>query len=114
MSKAPGSKEWELWSQIVAKARRDESFKRRLLAEPAAIVKEHGLEVPTGVQLRLVEKPGQILELTLLPVGLAAELSEEELSTVAGGGGYLDADGGYSGEGYTVRYPTVRSWTIVW
>jgi nitrile hydratase alpha subunit len=117
MNREHQSKEWETWRQIVAKAWQDTGFKKRLLAEPEAVVKEHGLEVPAGVKLRLVERPGQVLELTFLPEGLAGELTEEELSTVTGGGGYSDADGGYGGGGggdYTVRYPTVRSWGIVW
>lgn len=75
----------KLWGQIVAKAWQDESLKKRLLADPAAVLKEYGIEVPPGVQLRVVENTDQILHLTL-PSKPTRELSENELERVAAGG----------------------------
>jgi hypothetical protein len=74
------------WGQIVAQAWRDEAFRRRLLAEPAAVLKEHGLEMPAGVQVRIVEDTEHVIHLTL-PRRPASpgEVSEEELATVAAG-----------------------------
>jgi hypothetical protein len=43
------------WGQIVTKAWADEGFKRRLLANPAAVLKEYGLPVPPGAQIRIHE-----------------------------------------------------------
>src|SRR5262245_54676255 len=72
------------WGQIVAQAWADENFKRRLLAEPAAVLKEHGIAMPPGVQVKVVENTDQVRYLTL-PVHPVGDLSEAELDRVAGG-----------------------------
>ena len=73
------------WGQIVAKAWQDDGFKKRLLANPSAILKERGLEVPAGVQLRVVENTDQVVHLTLPAKPRKGELSDEQLEGVAGG-----------------------------
>lgn len=75
----------KLWGQIVAKAWSDETFKKRLLAEPAVVLKEHGVEVQPGYQVKIVEDTDTLLHLNLPPKPTAEELSEEELANVAGG-----------------------------
>jgi hypothetical protein len=42
-------------AQTLAKAWADDSFKRRLIAEPHAVLKAHGVEVPAGTRVRIVE-----------------------------------------------------------
>lgn len=82
------------WGQIVAKAWQDESFKQRLLANPAAVLSEQGLEAPAGVQLRVLENTDKIVHLTIPAKPNAAELSDAALDAVAGGGlvsGLLEA-----------------------
>jgi hypothetical protein len=71
------------WGQIVAQAWQDESFKRRLLADPTAVLKEHGISVPAGVQVRIVENTDQVRYLTL-PLRPSQELSEADLEKVTG------------------------------
>jgi hypothetical protein len=80
--------EWEKkWNQLVVKAWMDEDFKKRLLANPAAVLKQEGLEVPPGVQVKVVQ--GTDTQLTLLlPASPSEELSEEELKAAAGAGPY--------------------------
>ena len=73
------------WGQIVAKAWQDDAFKKRLLADPAAVLKEQGLELPAGTQIRVVENTDQVIHLTLPAKPLERELSEAELEGVAGG-----------------------------
>jgi hypothetical protein len=73
------------WGQIVAKAWQNDGFKKRLLANPSAVLKERGLEVPGGVQIRMVEDTDQILHLTLPAKPRERELSDAELAGVAGG-----------------------------
>jgi hypothetical protein len=43
------------WGRVVARAWDDEAFRRRLLAEPASVLCEEGIEVPAGVAVRVVE-----------------------------------------------------------
>jgi hypothetical protein len=73
------------WSQLVAKAWDDPAFKQRLLADPAAVLKENGLKVPAGVQVKVVENTDKVVHLTLPAKPSPAELSEEELHRAAGG-----------------------------
>ena len=77
------------WVQIVAKAWQDDEFKKRLLANPSAVLTECGLEVPGGVEIRIVEDTDQILHLTLPAKSREGELSDAELAGVSGGFGSL-------------------------
>jgi len=78
------------WGQVVARAWSDEAFKRRLLAEPGAVLREQGVDVPPGVEVRVVENTDAVVHLTL-PRPPAEELSDEQLETVAGGDTTYDA-----------------------
>ena len=71
------------WSLIVAKAWADEDFKSRLLSNPKAVMREHGLEMAPEVQVKVLEDTDQVIHFTL-PANPSGELSEEELSPVAG------------------------------
>ena len=72
------------WGQVVAKAWTDASFKKQLLADPAAALKASGLEVPRGLQVKVVENTDQVLHL-VLPAKASGEISEKDLEKVAGG-----------------------------
>jgi hypothetical protein len=77
--------EWrQQWAQVVARAWADPAFKRRLLADPAAALKDQGLAVPAGLQVRVLEDTSQVLHLTLPPKP-DEELAEDELQMVAAG-----------------------------
>lgn len=43
------------WAKIVAKAWADEDYKQRLMADPAAVLKDEGIELPDGVKIKCVE-----------------------------------------------------------
>jgi Nitrile hydratase, alpha chain len=73
------------WGQIVTKASQDEKFRKRLLADPATVLKESGMEVPAGIRLRVLENTDQDLHLVLPPLQKDKELSDAELEGVAGG-----------------------------
>jgi len=75
------------WGQIVARAWQDDGFKKRLIGNPSAVFKEQGLELPAGVQLRLVENTDQVLYLTLPAKPREGQLSDAELAGIAGGWG---------------------------
>jgi hypothetical protein len=80
------SVDWDYqWDQIVARAWADAAFKKRLLADPAAVLKDYGLAPPAGTQLKVVENTDKVLHLVLPLKPAPEELSEEELQRVSGG-----------------------------
>jgi hypothetical protein len=75
----------EQWNQIVTRALTDAAFKQRLLADPARVFTEQGIEVPSGVEIRVLENTDSVVHLTLPASAAAGELSETELAAVTGG-----------------------------
>ncbi len=74
------------WSQIVALAWRDDAFKRRLLSDPAAVLKEYGLVVPPYVEVKVLEDTSLVYHLTLpCKPDAQSDISEEDLASIAGG-----------------------------
>ena len=71
------------WSQIVARAWADPAFKRRLLSDPGAVLREHGVELEPGIEVKVIENTGRVRHL-ILPESPTGELSEEELSPSLG------------------------------
>jgi hypothetical protein len=55
------------WGELVARAWTDPAFKARLLADPAAVLKENGLVMPAGFQVQVVENTERVVHLTLPP-----------------------------------------------
>jgi hypothetical protein len=76
------------WARVVAQAWTDENFKKRLAENPAVVLREHGIQVPAGTELRLVENTDKVTYLTLpaRPSGNWSELSVSELENVAAAG----------------------------
>ena len=72
------------YGQVVARAWADDAFKARLLAEPAAVLREEGFVLPEGVELRAVENTERVMYLTLPPKP-SEDLTDEQLNSVAGG-----------------------------
>lgn len=67
------------WAKVIAKAWLDDDFKKRLLADPMPILKEHGIEMPEGLTVNVIEgKPGQV-NVTLPPRPDHTEGTVEEL-----------------------------------
>ncbi len=76
------------YAKIIAKAWVDEEFKKRLLADPATVLKENGIEVPEGMTVKFVEGKENEILVPLPPrppESRGAELSDEDLVKVAGG-----------------------------
>ena len=72
------------WERIVKKAWNDEAFKKRLLSNPAAVLKEEGVDPPKDTQVQIHENTGTTVHLSI-PAKPAVELSEEDLLRVVGG-----------------------------
>jgi hypothetical protein len=105
----PGDFEYQ-WSQLVAKAWADPAFKAKLIANPAAVLKENGLQVPAGITIKVVENTDKVLHLTLPLPPAPEELSEEELHRAAGGGGERCGCGRCGGCGGCGRCGCERCW----
>ena len=78
-------------TKIIAKAWLDEGFKARLLSDPMATLKEEGVEIPPGVEVRIAVDTDNVRHL-LLPMKPAGEaLSDAQLADVAAGLPVIDA-----------------------
>jgi hypothetical protein len=76
LENAISRKELKKWSKVVAEAWADDTFKERLIKDPPAALKEFGIEVPPGVEFRVVENTDKVRYVTLppKPVGDASDL----------------------------------------
>ena len=84
--KAVPASEWQKkWWQLVAKAWSDPALKKRLLADPQAVLKENGMPVPAGARVSVHEGNAQTIHLLLPPRPPPEEVSDADLQQVAGG-----------------------------
>jgi hypothetical protein len=75
-----------VWSQIVARAWCDEGFMKRLRSDPRNVLAEHGMEVPEGMEVKVVEGAEvavvddlDAMRYLTLPASPPDELAEEHL-----------------------------------
>ena len=75
-------------AQVFAACWKDEELKARFMADPKAVLAEHGMDVPDGIDVKVVENSDNCVHITLpaAPAG-HSELSDQELSNAAGGTG---------------------------
>ena len=73
-------------AQLFAACWKDEALKARFMADPKAVLKEHGLDVPDGIDVKVVENADDCVHITLpAPPAGDNDLSDDELSDAAGG-----------------------------
>jgi len=72
------------YGKLVAKAWSDAEFKAKLLADPMKVFKENSMEVPAGIEVRIVENTADIMHF-ILPPEPSDELTDEQLTGAAGG-----------------------------
>jgi len=53
------------WSKIVAKAWADEEFKKRLLSDPAGVLKEEGMNIPADLTFKAFENNDKVVHLVI-------------------------------------------------
>ena len=73
------------YSRITAKAWHDAAFKKRLMDDPAAVLKEHGIDVAPGRTVHVVENTDKVFNLVLKQ--RPSQLSHEQLDKIVGGQG---------------------------
>lgn len=84
----PSDQSPEPAEQIIARAARDEEYRKRLIANPKrAITEVTGSEVPANIDVKVVQETPTTVYLVLpnLTQAGAGELSDAELQNVAGG-----------------------------
>ena len=82
------------WAKAVAKAWADPKFRKRLEADPAAVLRKRGVPVPEGLQLKFTSDPNA-------PVGSTSPL---EMAVAAGVACYSPAPGG--------GQPSTAGWSL--
>ena len=75
-------------AELFAACWKDEALKARFMSDPKAVLAEHGIDVPAGMSVNVVENTDNTVHITMpqAPAG-AGELSDEELAGAAGGCG---------------------------
>jgi hypothetical protein len=77
-------------ASLFAACWKDEALKARLMADPKAVLAEHGMDVPDGMDVKVVENADNCVHITMpAPPTGHLTLSDEELSNAAGGDDYL-------------------------
>jgi hypothetical protein len=77
------------WAKIVARAWRDEAFKRQLLKNPTQVLKEHGIEAPgINFHVHASSKTDCYLDIPPAPAN-ASRLGDEEVKLLIGAGGHI-------------------------
>ena len=73
-------------AELFAACWKDEALKARFMADPKAVLAEYGIDVPTNIDVNVVENSDNTVHITMpaAPAG-AADLSDEELASAAGG-----------------------------
>ena len=95
-------------AELFAACWKDEALKARFMSDPKAVLAEYGMDVPDGMDVNVVENSDNCVHITMpmAPVG-HQDLSDEELSAAAGGGGI--AGGSYNCTGNQLNCPGVHS-----
>jgi hypothetical protein len=69
----------KLWAKVIAMAWLDEEFKKKLMADPTAVLKQHGIEFPGGLRINILEGKHGEINVTLPPKPEQTEGSVQEL-----------------------------------
>ena len=73
-------------ASLFAACWKDEALKARFMADPKAVLAEYDMDVPDGMDVKVVENADNCVHITMpAPPSGHMELSDEELSNAAGG-----------------------------
>jgi hypothetical protein len=73
-------------AELFAACWKDEVLKARFMSDPKSVLKDYGLEVPDGMNVKVVENADDCVHITLPAApGENVDLSDDELSNAAGG-----------------------------
>jgi len=107
IEQAISNKELKKWSKVVAEAWADDAFKRRLMKNPASALKKFGIDVPQGLELRVVENTDKVRYITLPPK------PQGDVTSLSGAAGFAAASC-TSCTSFRCRPPTwADTWIII-
>ena len=73
-------------AQLFAACWKDEALKARFMTDPKAVLKDYNLDVPDGIDVKVVENADDCVYITLpAPPAGDMDLSDDELGNAAGG-----------------------------
>ena len=73
-------------ASLFAACWKDEALKARFMSDPKAVLAEYDMDVPDGMDVKVVENADNCVHITMpAPPSGSMELSDEELSNAAGG-----------------------------
>jgi len=73
---------------FVSRLLSDSNLRSRMLAEPARVLEEQGISVPSGAELRVVEDSADVCHV-ILPPSPNTTLADSSMEAVAGGASTL-------------------------
>ena len=80
-------------AQLFAACWKDQALKARFMADPKAVLAEYGMDVPDGLDVKVVENTSNTVHITLpAPPSGHLDLSDDELSNAAGGKLHIISD----------------------
>ena len=80
-------------AKLFAACWKDEALKARFLSDPKTVLAEHGIEVPDGINIKVIENSATTVHITMPMFSSHDEaLSDEDLANVAGGANTPDWD----------------------
>ncbi len=71
-------------ARLFAACWKDEALKARFMADPRTVLAEHGMPVPDGMDVKVVENADDCVHITM-PAPPSGDLSDDELEKAAGG-----------------------------
>ena len=72
-------------AELFAACWKDEALKARFMNDPKAVLAEYGMDVPDGMDVKVVENADNCVHITMPMAPRGNDLSDEELSAAAGG-----------------------------
>jgi hypothetical protein len=81
------------YAQIVAKCWADPAFKSKLLVNTNATLTAEGVNIPSGVEVRVVENSAQVVYVVLPAPPAEGEIAEEDLASAVGAFGGVSCSG---------------------
>ena len=80
-------------AELKAKSLEDVEFRKKLIDNPKGVLKDAGVDIPEGGEIKFVENTANVNYIVLPYAPKSGKLSDDDLEAVAGGGsavGYQD------------------------